>query len=290
MSDLIDEYFLKLACEISLPTSSSSSRRAENASNTKPYTRAQAKLEQEADSLPTQSLKTSLSNKKRSRKSEFDIFVDAHAVDTTPARSAKKSKLNGRVPLGVKVLSTNPGPIRVPRHSSQPFPFSPSDPLWEDMENYAQPFYMTPPSTPRSYAPSPGRSSPIPGRPFHTAGGLTQTPPPSPFGSPLRSTGCSSNTTHSRRASAAQPLPPLTMPRNMVLYDVMQLKDWKATDTEIKTAYKHIAKGTHPDKVTNEQKLDATHFMQTVNAAKEVLLDSTRRRAYHNNGKLPWAS
>ena len=265
MSDFIDELFLRLACETPLPRGSSAGRRADTTftATAKPHTRAQARAEQQTGRLPSPHPETSISNKKRTHKSEFDIFVDADATNTSPAPSLKKAKSDRRVPLSVRTDSANFTPAPSLRYSDTPFPFSSSDPLWTDVENYdIRPYYMTPPSTP---------------------GGPSPTPSPPPFASPHRSTRAA----RFRQTPAANPLPP---PKDRILYKVLKLKDWKVTEEEIRMAYRKIAINNHPDKVAEGQREDATHMMQTVNAAKEVLLDNKRRRAYHKSGKLPWAT
>ncbi|KAF2623497.1 DnaJ-domain-containing protein [Macroventuria anomochaeta] len=261
MSGFIEELFLRLACETPLPRSSAAGRRADKPFTTKPYTRAQAKVEQQAELLPSPHLQSSTTRKKRARKSEFDIFIDADAANTPLSPSPKKLKSNGRVPLSVRTNSGNDTPVPSPRFPNTPFPFSRSDPLWENVENYdTRPFYMTPPPTP---------------------GGPSPAPSPSPFASSYRAT----RSARTRRVSSTKQLPP---PKDKTLYTVLQLDDWKATKEEIKIAYRKVAVDNHPDKVAEGQREDATHMMQTVNAAKEVLLDDKRRRAYHSSGKLPW--
>jgi DnaJ-class molecular chaperone len=75
-----------------------------------------------------------------------------------------------------------------------------------------------------------------------------------------------------------------------VLYNVLELDNWNATGEQIKNAYRKIAVEYHPDKVAADQREAATHVMQNVNAAKDVLMNDARRRAYHRNGKLPWTT
>jgi DnaJ-class molecular chaperone len=70
----------------------------------------------------------------------------------------------------------------------------------------------------------------------------------------------------------------------------LDLNDWQVTADEIKNAYKKVAVDHHPDRATEDQRAAATHMMQIVNAAKEVLLDIKRRRAYHLSGKLPFTT
>ncbi|OAG00036.1 uncharacterized protein CC84DRAFT_1168922 [Paraphaeosphaeria sporulosa] len=65
------------------------------------------------------------------------------------------------------------------------------------------------------------------------------------------------------------------------------MHDWKASDEEIKTAYKKVAVRYHPDKVDEQTKGDAHDNMLCINAAHDVLLDKTARAKYHKDGNLP---
>ena len=85
-------------------------------------------------------------------------------------------------------------------------------------------------------------------------------------------------------ASCTRPRPVCT-----VLYNLLELDDWKVGVEVVKAAYKKVAVKNHPDKVPNCERGEATERMQRINAAKEVLLDPTRRMAYDRAGKLPWA-
>ncbi|KAH6629201.1 DnaJ domain-containing protein [Boeremia exigua] len=269
MSDFVDGLFFRLACEQPLPRSTIQGRRADKASTAKPYTRAQARSEQQTESLQCPLFRTPTANKKRTRKPEFEILIDTNIVQSTPVQSPKKPKTNERVPLAIRTDSANVTPVPSPRCSSTPFPLLPSDPLWENVENYdPRPYLMTPPPTPVRRSPAPENSA---------------TAPPPPPSLPRRSP----RTVQSRRPLYTRPLLP---PVDMTLYNVLELENWRATEEEIKAAYKKLARNNHPDKVPEEQREDATQLMQTVNAAKEVLLDSKRRRAYHRNAKLPWTT
>jgi len=73
----------------------------------------------------------------------------------------------------------------------------------------------------------------------------------------------------------------------MTQCNTLQLSDWGVTDAAINTAYKTVAKGTHPDKLAEEEKLGAIEFMKMINTAKDVLLGDDRCQAYHKDGKLP---
>jgi curved DNA-binding protein CbpA len=74
----------------------------------------------------------------------------------------------------------------------------------------------------------------------------------------------------------------------MVLYNLLELHDWNAGTEQIQAAYRKAAMKYHPDRVDADRRQEANAQMQRVNAAKEVLLDARRRRAYNRSGKLPW--
>lgn len=260
--ELVDDLYFELRSQTPLPLPRSYTVRqcAQEPLLTKPYTRLQAKLEQQNEEIPNSS---STPSQKRIRKSEFDIFVDVNTVNKAATPSPKKLKANQRVPLSINTDVVNTVPTPYPQHLDAPFLFSPLDPLWEDVENYdAYPFYMTPPSTPARGSPSSSPTSSVP-------------PSPSASAAPRR-----------QKPTAAR----LSPPKDKFLYAVLRLDDWQATEQEIKVAYRKIAARSHPDKASEELRDGATHIMQTVNAAKEVLLDSKRRRAYHRSGKLPWST
>lgn len=260
----LDELWLKLACQTPLPHSCATDQSAHNPSISKPHTRLQAKLKQLPDICPGL---PDTARRKRARKSEFEIFVDVNSVhntaNTTATPSPKKHKAARSTPLSINTDCVNLTQTVTPQDQDTPFPFSPLDPLWEDVENYdTGSFYMTPP-------PTPGNQSPY----------LSSTP----------TSACSSRS--SQLLHRRKPAPPqLTPPKDEILYKVLKLNGWRATKEEIRTAYHKIAIDNHPDKVTKQQRENATHIMQTVNAAKEVLLDDRRRKAYHNTGKLPWSA
>lgn len=263
MSDFIEEFFLRLACETPLPNSITARSVTGRSFSAKSYTRTQAKFEQHNGLLRAPPLQSSTFSKKRSRKPEFDIFVDADAVNALPSPYPKKLKSNARTPLSVRTDLANVISLPSPRQPDRPFPFSCSDPLWANIENYdPRPYYVTPPTTPSSL-------------------------PSTPFSSPLSPRNRSTRTTRSRRVYSANSLPP---PKDYTLYKVLELDSWEATEEQIKIAYKKVAVEYHPDKVSAEQRENATQIMQNVNAAREVLLNEKRRRAYHLNGKLPWTA
>ncbi|KAJ8110774.1 hypothetical protein OPT61_g6463 [Boeremia exigua] len=268
MPDSLDELIFHLACKTPLPCSRTTGPSETRAFTAEPYTCAQASIEERTGTSSFPPLYTSTISKKRTRKPEFGIFIDSAVANTVPSPSPKKLKPNERLALAVKITSVNATPTPSPCEPDTPFPFSPADPLWENTENYdTRPCLLTPP-------PTPGRSPPAPSR----------SPPNTPQ-HPTTPSRRSSRKNQLRRDFQTKPLPP---PLDMILYNTLELDDWRVTEEEIKAAYKKVARDNHPDKVAKEQRDDATQLMQTMNAAKEVLLDSKRRRAYHKTGKLPW--
>jgi curved DNA-binding protein CbpA len=74
----------------------------------------------------------------------------------------------------------------------------------------------------------------------------------------------------------------------MIVYHMLKLKDWNVGHDAIKLAYRRVAFVNHPDMVTPREKELATLAMQQVNAARDLLLDTRRRRKYHRDGIVPW--
>lgn len=267
MSSFVEELFLRLARETPLPQSRTASRTNSISLAARPHTRAQARIDPKAGSAPGPLPQSMTSSKKRSRKPKFGIFVDADAANTPFYPSPKKLKPNERAPLATKTDSANCTPAPSPRYLGEPFPFSPSDPLWENNENYdPRPCYMTPPPTPRSFSPT-----------------RSPSPQPSPRYRPAR-------TPRPRQTPQAPASRQLSSPRDMTLYTALGIDIWQATTQEIRAAHHRFALEHHPDKVTLEQREEATHLMQIANAAAEVLLDSERREKYHRDGRLPWTT
>jgi hypothetical protein len=266
MPNLMEELFLRLACETPLPRSIAASPTT-NTPFTRPYTRAQAKVEQRSGSVPGPLPQSTISIKKRIRKPEFGIFVDADAANASFYPSPKKLKPNERLPLSARTDSANSTPAPSPRYPDTPFPFVPSDPLWENNENHdPRPCYVTPPSTPRTLSP---------------------TPSPSPQQSPRHRPARTPRSRETQRAPSSRQLSP---PRDMTLYAALGINTWQATTQEIRAAHHSFALGYHPDKVAPEQREESTQLMQIANAAAEVLLDNRRRKEYHRDGRLPWTT
>lgn len=267
MSNLMEELFLRLACETPLPQSRTARRTTNTPLIARPYTRAQARVDQQGASPPGPRPQPTATGKKRSRKPEFGIFVDANAANASFYPSPKKLKSNERLPLAARVDSGNATPVPSPRCPDTPWPFSPSDPLWEGKENFdPRPCYVTPPPTSRSFLP---------------------TPSPSPQPSPRRGPARTSRPRQTQRAPAYGQLSP---PRDMALYTALGLNNWRATNREIRAAHQRFALEHHPDKVALGMRKEATHLMQIANAAAEVLLNDERRQEYHRDGRLPWTT
>lgn len=72
------------------------------------------------------------------------------------------------------------------------------------------------------------------------------------------------------------------MVRDTVLYDRLEVKP-DATEEEIKKEYKRLSKMWHPDK-NPDKKEEATVKFQEISQAKEILLDSEKRKIYDQVG------
>ena len=76
------------------------------------------------------------------------------------------------------------------------------------------------------------------------------------------------------------------MVRDTILYDNLEIKP-DASDADIKKAYNRLSKLWHPDKHSqgNEKEQEnAKVKFQTINQAKEILLDKEKREAYDQLG------
>jgi hypothetical protein len=281
MTDYINQLFLELACITPLPAGTTSYTPNAVSPLSRPPTHPQpCTVESERPAFEGQ-------QKKRNRKPEVTIFIDtdtanapAHLAPTFSA--SKKTRLTPRLPLAVKSDFGNGSPRPSRRAPEAPWPSSSADPLWENRENYF--LYTIPVAAPRNSSPAqPSNSRPTPrpaSRPTtHSVPRPTThsvpRPAPQPVPRPARR----------RRASAANAP---RAPNNMVLYNLLELQDWNAGTEQIQVAYRRAAMKYHPDRVPADQQHEATVQMQRVNAAKEVLLDARRRRAYNRSGKLPW--
>jgi hypothetical protein len=289
MADYINELFLRLACNTPLPNGATSYTSSTALPSIQPFTRSQARPI-EPDSAPfeaqPQSSTSASQQKKRNRKPEFAIFIDTDTANAPPRPAPKKTKLTPRMPLAVKTDCGNDSPLPSPHAPDVPRPFSSTDPLWESNENYFS--YTAPPPTHHDPTPAqPSNNRPAPRETPRPTSRPAPSPAPHPSPHPTpRPTSQSGSRPARRRRTSAVGAP--RTPNNMVLYNLLGLEDWNAGTEQIKLAYKKAAMKFHPDRVPAGQRQEATVQMQRVNAAKEVLLDTRRRRAYNRSGKLPW--
>lgn len=65
----------------------------------------------------------------------------------------------------------------------------------------------------------------------------------------------------------------------MNYYEILQV-DRKASDLEIRNAYRAIALEFHPDRAKESDKASWTAFMQDVNFARDTLTDARQRSIY----------
>jgi DnaJ family protein A protein 2 len=70
----------------------------------------------------------------------------------------------------------------------------------------------------------------------------------------------------------------------MEYYEILGLKK-EAADSEIKKAYYKLARENHPDKVSSEDREEATKKFQKIGEAYEVLSDPEKRQIYDQFGK-----
>ncbi|CAO2658279.1 Nn.00g060020.m01.CDS01 [Neocucurbitaria sp. VM-36] len=261
MPTFLDAFFLSITSTTPLPCESGSATRDSIATN-RPYTRSQAQhTSQSTTHLPLFHSQAPVitSQRKGSQKPDFNIFVDTNIANQTECPTRKESKPDFRLPLASRSDSANSTPSPSPRALDTPFPLSSADPCWTNFENYnAQPF-ITPPPTPIGVSPT---HSPQPPKIRRTS----RIPRP-------------------RRAVVAAKL---ATPKSVILYNILGLKDWKASTKCIEAAWRKKALKHHPDRVVEEKRDSATLKMQQLNAAKDLLSDTGRRHQYHRDGKLPW--
>lgn len=60
----------------------------------------------------------------------------------------------------------------------------------------------------------------------------------------------------------------------------------EATAQEIKTAYKKLALLNHPDKVTEEKRLEATEKFKEISEAYSILSNEKRRKYFDKHGSM----
>jgi hypothetical protein len=265
MLDVVDDCFRSFACTIPFQDVLNTASNTQLASPT-PQSCPKANVKQSSyepvrsiSSVARQRPHTRLSTK-RDRKRDFTIFVDATPDHAPVEPASQRPKMNTHVPLMVRTGSANSTPAPSPRLPVTPLSLSPSDPFWLDKENWNAVPLMTPPPTPAVFPHDPTIS--------------TGPPPPPPQ---------SARIIRPPRTSHSPP------PHNMVLYDLLGLDHWRVSTRAVRSAWRHTALAVHPDQASDEERETATLRMQQVNAAREVLLNSTRRRQYHVDGVLPWA-
>jgi hypothetical protein len=272
MSNFLDEFYLFLAAATPLPSIEGSDTSNTISAPPKVQTRAQTLARLSVTTPQVLSLQPSVVKKPatKKRKPDFTIFEDtyASAAGGLPTPSPKRSRTSiPRTPLGERSDSANSTPRQSPRLPDTPFPLSPADPYWEDIENYAPATLVTPPETP----PETPRDR---GFRVQTA---SAGPPPAPSPRVLRP----------RRHQAGRPRT-LVAPVNDLAYKMMGLDDWNVSNDAIIQAYRRKSAILHPDKVPAGQKKYATIDMQQLNAIKDMLLDPTDRQQYHMDGEIPW--
>jgi len=74
------------------------------------------------------------------------------------------------------------------------------------------------------------------------------------------------------------------MVKDTTLYDILEINS-NATETEIKKSYNKLSKIWHPDRHIDEQKKEEAHLkFQKINQAKDILLDTEKRKLYDQIG------
>ncbi|KAF2680803.1 DnaJ-domain-containing protein [Lentithecium fluviatile CBS 122367] len=199
--------------------------------------------------------------------SSFAVYVDLESSFPAPKKGKPHEtatpKKKGRAPLGALGDSGNSTSSPSPQEPDVPFTFNPFDPNWEDKENHV-------PYTP--YTPA---AAPVPSRLRQQPQSLTGAE-----SRPIPRKNRRRDNANHHAASGPRG------PRSMVLYDELEVKDWKACKKEIKKAVYKLALRVHPDKVSTG-KAAATKKMQRILAARSVLLDAAKRRQYDRDGVLP---
>lgn len=69
----------------------------------------------------------------------------------------------------------------------------------------------------------------------------------------------------------------------MDLYEILEVES-KATNSEIKKAYRKLALRYHPDKVSEEDRVDAETKFKEISHAYEILIDEVKREEYDTYG------
>ncbi|RMZ68322.1 hypothetical protein GMOD_00009930 [Pyrenophora seminiperda CCB06] len=186
-------------------------------------------------------------------------------IPVATGRPSRPTRIH-RNPLGEHHANATPSPAH--RAPDEPFVALPSDPFFEDVENYT-PSHLTPPATPPTLPVLP---------PTPSAG-----PPPAPRRLRRRQAYSDLRIMTKTKTSAT----PLPEPLSMAAYHVLELSNWEVSPEVIRVAYRIVALAAHPDRArTEEEKEEKTRVMQRVNAAREVLVGGgpARRRRYHRDG------
>jgi hypothetical protein len=259
--DFVEKFFREHTCTTPLPNTCSDSSNTTLVSATQD-SRSDAGVDKQPTPPPVDlsvpfPLPPVTRPKKRKAKREFTIFVDADAADVPMGPDAQRPK---RGPLENRIDSANSTPAPSPRLHNMAFPRSPDDSFWLEKENWNPNPSVTPEPIRAAFPHNPEAHNGPP-------------PPPSPRARIIR--------------PVRSPAPP--PPRNMTLYNLLGLTDWKVSKKAIKSAWRQTALEVHPDRAAAQNREAATLLMQKLNAAVEVLSDRTRRLQYHRDGVLPWA-
>jgi hypothetical protein len=174
--------------------------------------------------------------KKRIRRNlsiDTDTFTNAQngqGSNSTPnLLPKKKSKKDGRIPLNKISGKNSATPRYLDLNTGFSFPFNPEDPNFEEKENFCY---------------------------FQAASGASSIPHPQSAGLHIRAQQ-RDRSSHPRTAPAFSSFPcssitPDPIPVCMVLYNLLEIKAYKASDEDIKVAYKKMGLIFHPDKVKDE--------------------------------------
>jgi hypothetical protein len=187
----------------------------------------------------------------------------AAAKKPVPEKIKIHTTKSGRTILGELPTSGNSSPTPSPRCPTTPYTLSPSDPNWENRENWS-PNTSPAVSTP---ATSVHQGSPSPSPRFDTQFTRMQT-----------EAFVQVDGTHIPRSS----------PCNLALYREFDVPTW-ATKKAIKTAFKRLALLFHPDKHQGHTFTEAyaNQMMERLLAAREILLNDVLRAKYDTDGILP---
>jgi hypothetical protein len=166
---------------------------------------------------------------------DTNIFINAENQPSPPVSTnpppKKKTKHTGRTPLSEISGNNSPTPNYLNPITGFPFPFNSEDPNFEETENFC-------------YTQTMPRPSPI-ARP-QTARPRTRAQ------RRARSYHSRSHTAPAFGSFPYSSVAPDPIPVCMVLYNLLEIKDYKASGEAIKVAYKKMGLIYHPDKVKDE--------------------------------------